>query len=616
MAYFLGIDIGGYYTKVVGLERKQILSLSHYFMFKTPFISPTQAGKNQIDAKLFWQEINKYIPPEIIKIAIIGVNLPSGAITAMTLLLPRVAKNELVSIAHTEAKRKMIPASSPNHIFETSLVGTRIVAKIPRYEILIARSDITLVQNMLELFKPLNTTPFLISFSSSILFSLLPQEVITHKDSDTAFVDIGLSSINASILREGRLNFFRNTAFGLKDIIQDIAKNISISEEDTEKVILEKGVPEMDFDLKNKVALAEEIMRQKYETSLKDKDGSQKEEVNLLELRSLWQSHIERILHELRRSFTFYKEQTEGRRVEHIYFLGGGAQIKNLVPLLIKQLGGQWQIVYPFKNIHTDKAITETMESTPIFANAASLALCIAQKEKNIEIVNFLPQELKLKKDSAKKRFMLLSISFATGAIFTVASLATLINNRLLKTDLAKVEEELTAVKDIANTLQGFSVREAKIQQDTAKIEEAHKKKARFALPLIALADAIPKEILLTEVSIGQGALVPSEGEMPAQALPSDTESQTSGASGTATENYHIKINAEIVSDYETASKTIAAFCAQLQKTSYFINVRVSPLTLESMRPQKADKADSPIVLTRSRQRSFSLIADIVGAVK
>lgn len=579
MATFIGIDIGSCYTKVVELDCAANPVLLNHILFPTPYHPQARPELRQIDAQSFWQAVTKHVPLERIRAAHIATNLPANAVSAITLLLPRLTKNELTLAAHTEARRKMVPASTSEHIFESSFAGTRIVAKIPRLLVLVVRSEKRFIQQILALFQAINAVPEIISSCGYDLFTMLSAEVLSKKEADSAFVDISHNSINTSILQEGRLNFFRNTSFGIQDIIQDIAKQLGLPEDAAAKAIKEKGIPEAALDLNDRVAAAEEIMRQKYEAGLKSKEPGQKEEINLLELRMLWQTHIDRLLHELRRSLAYYKEQSNGRRVEYIYFLGGGCQIKNLVNILAKHIGGQWEIVLPFKGI-----------LSPIFTNAASLALGMhLAKARHMEMINFLPRELKKKRAIAARRLILLLIKIVLISALTLFSMLTFAGNRLITAAIKKVEAELGKIKDVSDTLKELNARESKIKQVLAQIEELILKRPDFSYALNALPRALPEEILLTSVSIAPGI-----------------------AGTTATgENYRIEIQAELFSDYERAISIIESFRENLEAAAYFRNINIAPLKLEKISPRLPEDPNQEAVLTQPTNRVFSLTADL-----
>ena len=93
---------------------------------------------------------------------------------------------------------------------------------------------------------------------------------LRSEDKDVLFVDIGTSSLGIHICREGHLAVTRNIAYGLNDIIRDLSRQFNISDEEAETAVREYGVSQTILDIKDKVAVAEEIMRQKYEAGNAD----------------------------------------------------------------------------------------------------------------------------------------------------------------------------------------------------------------------------------------------------------------------------------------------------------------------------------------------------------
>src|SRR3989338_5552622 len=347
MADILGIDIGSRFVKVIEIRQKPRLQLVNAILFETPYASFEQIepAQRQIDTKSFWAEITAGISTPMINRCIIGVDMPAVSISTTTVLLPKMGKGELAQAAVAEAKRKLIPASGSQHIFEYSILEEKLFAKIPKIEALVIRSEKACVGNTLALFKDINTIPSFITPAYSTLPNLIPKEIWSHNE-DVLFVDIGASSLNISICKEGRLIVTRDITYGLNDIVQDFSRKLNLSENEAENAIREYGIPQTTFDITNKVLIAEEIMRQKYEVV--NAATEEKVKANLLEMGMLWQAHIDRIVNELRRSFIYYKEQSGGRRIGYIYFLGGGSQIKNLVNILSASIGGQCKIMLPF----------------------------------------------------------------------------------------------------------------------------------------------------------------------------------------------------------------------------------------------------------------------------
>ncbi len=618
MSILIGIDIGSRYVKVVEFEYKNNLKLLNTFLFKNEYIPlQEQVIDKQIDYDSFWGEIKKYIPQERIIEAKIGVGIPANLITMLTLVLPKMPKSELEVAAKSEAMRRMIPASGPNHIFEYQLLAERIVAKIPRFEVAVVRADKLYALKIIKICKHIAVEPVLITSPSSGLGVMLSEESLA-KNEDTVFVDIGFSSINTSIFHEGKLTFFRNTVYGIRNIIQDISANIGISQEKLEKIIEEKGIPDAAFDPKNKVAVAEEIMRQKYETESKVAEGEKKEEVNLLELHMLWRSHIERVLHELRRSLAYYREQSQGRRTENIFLLGGGCQIKNLVPLLAAQMGGKSQSVFPFNMVRKLKieGVVNEINTTPIYTNATSLALGMVEKPEPERVINFLPEELKKKEVVAKRRAVFWIAEICLIILFGLLLGNFLLDRFMLSIAIKRSENQLGILKKDSKRLSNLEQLETELKQKESQIEKIIQKRQNPSLILQRLVKILPQEILFTELSISkisasvsQEAPGSAEGQGPKSEEKSSGMPRTEGISG-AEDKYKINIKAQITADYEEAAKIIDRFHKRINGLGNFTNVKISPLKMEKVVPYLKEPG-AELSLTQAKVRSFTITAEV-----
>ena len=262
--------------------------------------------------------------------------------------------------------------------------------------------------------------------------------------------------------------------------------------------------------------------------------------------------------------------------------------------------------------MHAPNLGVENNTASSIFTNAASIALSIAQKEKGIAVVNFLPRELKATGTRAKKRLVLLLTAIVLACVFAFSSFAAFINNQALSAALRKAQGSLTMAKDTAETLQGFGSREKKVAQDTAEIEAITKNRVNFALPLASLSKSIPKDILLTRLTIQKGRVALSSGEeVSVEVMPQDTENPSSAVEETSAHTYYIGITAMLSSDFEPALSLIEQFRRALTQTSYFNHILISPLQLEEISPQRNIYTGRVEGLTRSLARTFSVSAEI-----
>lgn len=554
MASVIGIDIGSCSVKLAEIEAKPEFRLINAVSFPVPQ-----------DIKSVWDEVDKRVSLKKLRACIVGVSLPNSAVSAVSLLLPRMNNRDLAQAAITEAKRRIIPVSNPNHIFEYSIAARTVVSGIPKTEVLAARTDKGRVLDTLNLFQGAGITPSFITPGCCSVPNLIPKN-LSAKDEDALFADIGAASLSIHICREGRLAVTRDIAYGVNDIIQDLSLQLNLSRQAVENAVREYGVPQPAMDIKDKVAAAEEVMRQKYAAeNLPAPDAG----INLLELRILWQAHIDRIVNELRRSFIYYKEQSGGRKIEYIYFLGGGSQIKNLVDTLSGSIGGRCGIIpSPFKGAGAE----------PVFANALSLALSIASLEHRSKLINFLPAELKKEKTADLRRFGLLAAGVCLTAVFAIASLNMFINNRLLAASIKGAEFELNRMKNTVDKLKILERQESGVRSLFAKIETVIKQRRDIGFILEEINRLTPEKVLFVRVSISKG-----------------------GKGG-----YAAEIQAQARADYENALKIIAEFKKNLSSSPYFGGIESAPLELERISAPR-DSAGGESRLTTEKVRDFSV---------
>jgi len=580
-ALLVGIDIGSKYTKVAVLEQGVKLNLVDGFFFTTPIKTNKDGGK-QVEAGVFIQELQKFMSVQKLQHAKLAVNLPPTSITALSVFLPLMSRKELLFAATNEAKQKMIPVSGSNHIFECLILGETVVNKIPRAEALVMRTEKLYVSRIIEIFQNLEAYPVLITPACTILPNIIPRAAWKN-DEAAVLVDIGAQNLKIIICSDGNMVFMRNIVYGLEDIIQDFSHQLGIQVGRIEEIIRDQGIPTLPFNLKDKVAIAEEIMRQKYEVSL-NSQAEKAEEVNLLELRMLWQPHIDRIIQEFRRSVVFYKEQPGAKEIKKIYFLGGGSNLKNLIPVLSGLIGLEIQVISPFKEMQhqlpNENKFKDEIISSSLFTGSASLALGIPQTKAAKEgQVNFLPLELKEKELIAARRIFFLIAAGCFISLFIIVTIQLFFSNVSHKKAIKRLEVKLHSIGQLSEGLKGLVKQQNLITKRKSLVEDLVKQRPDFLKALQELTRVIPQEILLSECTLL---------------------------------SKRIDIKAALFADYEEADRVIRQFKRNLESTTYFKNIDVTPLELEVINPKLSGGTyEAKVNLTQSRTRDFSLSAEI-----
>ncbi len=587
MARSLGIDIGSRHIKVSEVETKIKPEFLNAFIFQTPYLdTPAADGRKRINEKLFWQEITAKIPYLSLKKYTTAVNLPNLSTMTIYLLLPKMKRSELAAVAINEARKKMIPASGPEHVFKWFYLGDKSVSGAIKSEVLVVRTEKVYINEIVELFKSVQLTPTFIVPLYFILPGMLPRDY-WKKDLDVTFMNFGEEGLRISVSKEGRVEWVRNVGYGIKDIVQDFMRQTDNNEETVRSIIDQQGIPHIEFDLKDKVAVAEEIMRQKYEIG--DEHLAQAPKILPLELRMLWQTHVERVIHELRRSFIYYKEQSSGRRIEYIYFLGGATRIKNFVSTVSSSVGGESKIM-------------DTIAGDPVFAAASGLALINSLELKRYEFVNFLPLEIKKQKIAGIRRFILLVFGIALLFFSSVVSINLFFKNKSAALSIQKLDEDLNEISTVVSNLRNLSAKESEVGVLSSQIEEVLRKRHNFYPVLMDLARVTPKEIVLTRIDLARrNANTGLESGLPAGMV--QYEANSSNVQG----GCFMLLSAEISADYEEAKAKLEAFQKTLSSLPHFSNIVVTPLGLEKIVPLAMSGQDDGLQLTVKQARKFTI---------
>jgi Tfp pilus assembly PilM family ATPase/Tfp pilus assembly protein PilN len=581
MDILVGIDIGARLVKVVEIEHKGGgFELVNAFMFETPLEKKTRT----VQSRSFFDQLFAVLPASLFRKASLGVNIASPLVTMITVSLPRMPKKELDIAAVAEARRKMLPTPSPDSIFYNSFLREIMVGKIPRFEVLVAKTEKNYINEVVNLFS--SHPDILPSFINPTCYAIAGH--YSRKSpvgaKETAFVDLGYESIDVSIAAEGKMRFYRNIKFGLKDIISHIALALGKESLDMEKVIRDKGVPEVELDLSDKVKVAEEIMRQKYEVA---PGGLASDDVNSLELRMLWAGEIERIVHEIRRTLIYYKEQTGGDRVDVLQFLGGGSAIKGLIPAISKDLGGTNTVISAFEGISggSSESLSQARQFQMLYAGAVSLALGPLVARKARGGLDFLPEELKRRRQVIQQQIGVIVFVIIIASAAFLVWLNFFIANRLVNMEISNTKREISHADNVVNQLQQLSSEKELIKKKSQKVIDIMDSRIDAVDLFRTVAQAIPAEVTLSTFSLEK----------------TETERKNAGPV------FRVRMQAFCVSDYQQAVNLAHDFKNSLEKTDTFTGVTLVMPELEKIKPVAGQEGD--MILTETVKRTFSLEA-------
>ena len=597
-----GIDIGTGYTKIIELDsRKNLINAKS---FPTPYTALEGDVKRKIDFDGLLKLIFETFPLRKLQEGKVATSVYSGFTACILVTLPPMPKREMSNAAVMEARRKMIPPPTPDACFESLLLEEKKIEKKSKPELLVVKSEKQGIDERLNIFKNIGIIPGLITTSSFALLSSISREEV-QKES-IVIIDIGASTLDITIVKNGKQRFFRSIGFGCYNIILDISKELNISESEAEAALITSGVPPISLETNKEASL---------------------EDDRLVKLKQVILPHLERMVSEFRRSLIFYKEES-GERVERILFSGGGILLKNFLPYLDKNIGGGLQILDPLKTIviqpHKSKAsLDKITPEASLYASACGLAQILCEARRKEETVNFLPLEFKKR----EQRLIRLVLAVQVGFLFIFALISGWMNAQgkaqRLQASLTGINAEYQALKPFISQQAEVNKKKQKLQSQISLWGELKKINPDVSVILSEISRLIPEEIIITELSLkktsatqqesaGLGPGESGQGQMqqgtPQQGGGVSGQGQTTPGSGTQGP-WTIQLKGETVAFYETFSKLIEELKGRFERSPYFKEVKLNLPKLGKLQPRLI--GEEKVELTQAKTLSFSLTANL-----
>ena len=347
--------------------------------------------------------------------------------------------------------------------FDYKIIGDIEEREIKKKEVMVVAATKQLIHNRMDLFEKsglgipgITVTPF-------ALCNLL--KIIETGHSNIALIHIGAENTSIAIFQENTLKFAREIVTSGNSITESIASMASLSFEEAENL--------------------------KKEYSLSEKE-TPKEFINAT------MPVVERLVNEIQRSFSFYREGHPEFMLEKIYLTGGTARLEGLPQIMKERLNTDIEVIHSFERMEISSAIDpeEFNQLIPVFSKAVSLAL-----ETN-EGVDLLPSKAKQRKTMAR----------VLPALRLAAVFITLLCIVLYADTAARVHiktKSLDHLKSNMQKLNHVAMNPGKIQADSARykmiketIDRIERREVIDPFILKELTNIIPESVVLEDLSI------------------------------------------------------------------------------------------------------------------
>lgn len=209
---------------------------------------------------------------------------------------------------------------------------------------------------------------------------------------------------------------------------------------------------------------------------------------------------LENLFAEIRRSLNYYRSQPEGAEITKVILSGGSAGLKNLDKFLSQRLGVPVEIADPLSQIKYDPTIFKLKEILPSFSVSVGLALhALELGEIKISLLPQIVRERAL--IQARKRNLMIAAGLGV-AIIVFSGLLFLQRLQQRETRLRQVEAELEKIKDIVPKVEKLKKEKRDVEQRMKVITGLLTEKARWLDVLLEMTRVFPSPVWIQSLSL------------------------------------------------------------------------------------------------------------------
>ena len=323
---------------------------------------------------------------------IVTINCPKTAIKKV--VAPHMPKGELRNAIKLAAKN-YFPFTIDDALLDFEILGEVIEKGIKKYQVLVATSPKKTVNRYLSLLAKVGIKPA--SFIP-VQYALqkLVQEAYREETGIRCFLDTGACHTELAIFKAKDLVFSRKIPSAGSDLTKEM----------TGVLLSDKGKTELSLDEAEKI---------KREIGIPDAGESKMvhDKISTVQILSMVRIPLEHMVSEIERCFDYYREESDGGRVDSLVLFGGGALLRGIADFISEGSGIEVRLGNPLNGLKVESgAIDRSVSGTH------RLGLAIGAGLSEAKGINLLPTEIKEETRQTFKRASVQAI--ATGIILTL----------------------------------------------------------------------------------------------------------------------------------------------------------------------------------------------------
>lgn len=335
----VGIDIGSSSVKLIQLRQvKEGYELVHLGMAALP--PETIVDHSVMDSVTLVDCLRDLVENQKVKTKNVATSVSGHSVIIRNIYLPNMTSDEVEASIEWEAEQ-YIPFEISEVNLDFQILGPD--SKDPaQMKVLLVAAKKEFIQDYLTVFGECGLTPVVVDVDCFALENAY-QLNYDPENGLIALVNVGASSMNINILKDGVSVFTRDIQNGGNLFNEELQKRLGLNGEEAERVKLGERTGEVD------AATVAEVLRYASET----------------------------LAQEIQRSLDFFAATSTDGKAGKLYLAGGVSRTAGLDSVLGRQLGIPVEILNPFRRITMDEnrfdpAFVEAVR--PLFAVGVGLA--------------------------------------------------------------------------------------------------------------------------------------------------------------------------------------------------------------------------------------------------
>ena len=355
MSEIIGLDIGSHSIKLVGLKMTS----------KGPFLTRVgmkeiPPGGNKEDVNTVAETLKSLLSEMDLKTKKVSLTVSGPGVHIKQISIPALPKAELKEAVRWEIKSHL-PFPVETAQIDFHILNEYVEDNIKKLDLMVVVCPKHLIDRTLSIAEGAGLQPTHLDVGPFALWNTLLAWDQLKKEKTVGLIDMGAEKTGIYIFKNGILQFSREVTPAGADITRAIAEGIGSAGE-------AQPIYERAEKIKQEIGIPSEPLQE----GMSDKSES------LSKLSFLVRPVLEKLAAEIGRSFEYYRNIFNVERIDRVLVTGGGANLKNIVSYLARELRLPVEHFNPLREILFDsKKIDIQMldQMGSLFTVAAGVAL-------------------------------------------------------------------------------------------------------------------------------------------------------------------------------------------------------------------------------------------------